>query len=91
MATPLPSHVYEGTFLVAVATSYFLALNGLAGYLFLRMAGFGQQLRDVQREIDGVRPHLREQARFSALMMRSVGEDVKSRQEPSHPHGAPHE
>jgi hypothetical protein len=60
---------YEGTFLVAVATAYFLALNGLAGYMFVQLTRTREELRELQADWRRLGQQVQQVANVSNLMM----------------------
>lgn len=68
---------YEGTFLVAVASAYFLALNALAAYLFLRLAQVREELRALQDRITRVLPRLEEAMGLGDLALQEGSERLK--------------
>jgi hypothetical protein len=74
---------YEGTFLMAVATAYFLALNGLAAYLFLQLARTREEMKEVRSEFAKFEPQIRQVANVANLVLEASSINLKNQKEPS--------
>ena len=70
---------YEGTFLMAVATAYFLALNGLAAYLFILLIRTREEVREVQGALRRTAPRVEEMAHLAGLMVEAGSEKLKKK------------
>jgi hypothetical protein len=73
----------EGAFLTAVASAYFLALNALAAYLFLRLVQVGEDLQSLHARVDRIFPRLEEAMGFGDLALQA--ERLKPRKEQRSP------
>jgi len=72
---------YEGTFLVAVASAYFLALNALAAFLFLQGVRLRDDVRALQVLVASARPQAEELASLASLALERGAETLKSAKE----------
>ena len=73
---------FEGTFLMAVASAYFLALNAVGAYLVLELGRTKERLRETEGRLRSVAPRLAQVAELadqvleadSASLIRSPAE-----------------
>jgi hypothetical protein len=75
----LPAFVgYEGTFLMAVASAYFLALNALAAFLFLHGIRLRDDVRALQAKLRVAAPRVEEIASLARLSLDDENKTFKS-------------
>ena len=68
---------------MAVASAYFLALNGLAAYLVLELGRTRERLRDLETRLEQLGPQLREVSNVAGLLLDATSEGLMKQASPS--------